>query len=190
MIMLVLMLFSIQAFSQLEVGPQIGLSASTQSDLGNIWNDQNLCCGINTGLLAHYQVNNWFALKSGIFYNQKGQKIEDANQTYHFDYLELPVKAEFSAPVQSGKAAKIFFATGPYVATQLKAELEENGLTKDLKDETKKTDTGLSFELGFQFPVAKQKLQVGLNYDMGLTKIYDNDDLRNKNLTLNIGFLF
>lgn len=190
MIMLVLILFSTQAFSQLEIGPQIGLSASTQSELGNIWNDENLCCGVNTGLLARYQVNDWFALKSGVFYIQKGRKIDDSDQTYRFDYLELPVKAEFSAPVQSGKETKIFFAAGPYLATRIKAELEENGQTTDLKNETKKSDTGVSLEFGFQFPVAKQKLQIGFNYDMGLTKIYNNDDLRNKNLSLNVGFLF
>ena len=191
MIASVLMLFSVQAFSQLEIGLQVGLSASTQSELGNIWNDENLCCGINAGLLVRYQFSDWFALKSELSYNPKGRKIDDSNQTYHFDYLELPLKAEFSAPVQSGKAGRIYFATGPYIASRLKAELDNNGLTTDLKHETKKTDTGISLELGFQFPVAKQNLQVGLNYDMGLTRIYNNnDDLKNKNLSLIIGFLF
>lgn len=188
---LVLLLISAQTFAQLKIGPQIGMNASTQSDLGNIWNDDNLCCGINAGLTARYQTNEWFAIKSGLFFNQKGSKLKDTNDKYRINYLELPVKAEFSAPLQTGKSSRIFFATGPYVATRLKAEKESNGTTTDLKNATNSTDAGVSFELGLQLPVAKQKLLLSLNYDMGLSEVYqDQSDQRNKNLSLNLAFLF
>jgi hypothetical protein len=190
-LLLLLILISAQAYSQIEIGPQIGMSASTQSDLGNIWNDDNLCCGLHAGLLARYQTNDWFALKSGLFFNQKGSKLTDVDEKYRINYLELPLKAEFSAPVQTGKPSRIFFAAGPYLSTRLKAELETNGTKTDLKDLTNAFDSGIAIELGFQFPIAKKKLLFSLNYDMGLTKVYQNqNDLRNKNLSFNLGFLF
>ena len=175
-LLLALIMISAQAFSQIEIGPQLGMSASTQSEPGNIWNDEDLCCGINTGILARYQTNDWFALKTGILFNQKGRKMNDSDEKYRINYLELPVKAEFSGALQSGKASRIFFATGPYVATRLKAERKKNGITSDLKNDTDATDAGWSFELGFQFPVAKQKLQLSLNYDMGLKEVYKTQD--------------
>ena len=138
--LLVLIFMSAQAFGQLQVGPQIGLGASTQSELGNIWQNDNLCCGLSAGAVARYSLNDWFALKSGLFFAQKGRAVEDADETYQFNYLELPVKAEFSALIQPGKASRLFFATGPYLAGCLKASYEHHGAKTDILDDVPSTD--------------------------------------------------
>ena len=188
---LVLMIFSFQAFSQVKIGVQAGMGASTQSALGNIVDNDNLCCGLNVGFLSQYEANKWLSIKSGVFYKEKGSQIKEVPQKSEFNYLQIPLMAEFSAPVQTGKKSRIFFAAGPYFATCLKAELEQNEVLQDVLGEVNKTDAGLSLEWGLKLPMADHKLLLSLNYDMGMTKVYkNNDNLKNKNLSFNIGFLF
>ena len=189
--LIALTIISVQGFSQLQFGAQAGFGASTQSELGNISQNNHLCCGLNAGLLTRYQTNEWFALKSGLFFNQKGRQLKDENEKYRLNYLQLPVKAEFSAPVDADKNTRIFFATGPYVATCLKAESEKSGVETDIKAEVHKFDAGISMEIGLAVPVVKHKMLFSLGYDMGMTEVYKNrEDFKNKNLSLNIGFLF
>lgn len=189
--LLFLMITSVQAFSQLEMGAQLGTGASTQADLGNICKNDGVRCGINFGLLARYHANDWLAVKSGLLYTQKGSQPDGSDETYRMNYLQLPVKAEFSSTLKQGNASRIFLATGPYLATRLKAEYETGGRSSDIKDEVNSTDAGWVFELGFQLPVASQKLLLSLNYDMGFSEVFKTtDDIQNKTLSLNLGFLF
>lgn len=190
-ILTLMMIASVQAFSQVEMGIQMGMGASTQADLGNICKNQELRCGINFGLLARYQTNEWLAIKSGPHYTQKGSQLDDPDETYRMNYLQLPVKAEFSSVLKQGNASRIFLAMGPYLATCLKAEYETGGLSADIKDEVNSTDVGWALELGFQLPVAGSKLLASLNYDMGFSEVFEmQEDIQNKTLSLNLGFLF
>jgi len=61
-----------------------------------------------------------------------------------------------------------------------------------LKSKTKDVDTGLSLEIGFEFPVfTANSLQIGLNYDMGFSNVYkDGTDLNNKMAAVSLGFFF
>jgi hypothetical protein len=190
-LLLVMTMTSVQAFSQLEMGVQFGVGASTQADLGNICKNDDVRCGINFGLLARCQTNDWLAVKSGLLYIQKGSQLDDSDETYRINYLQLPVKAEFSSGLKQGGASRIFLATGPYLSTRLKAEYETNGQSSDIKDDVNATDAGWAFELGFQHSVAGQKLLLSLNYDMGFSEVFkQQDDIQNKALSFSLGLLF
>ncbi|MBN1820998.1 MAG: PorT family protein [Prolixibacteraceae bacterium] len=178
------------SFGQFQVGITSGVNFSTQSKLGNLYDNDNILCNFNAGVLSKYQLNDWFALKASVLYSQKGKTIEEdsSNETNKFSYLEVPVKAEFSTT--SGKT-RFFAATGPYAGFLLEAKNKADSITTDLNDHVKSTDLGLAFELGLELPVSKQALQFSINYDMGFTKFADyDDDLRNKTLSLNVGWLF
>ncbi|MGQ7868984.1 porin family protein [Sunxiuqinia sp. sy24] len=190
-LLIMLISSSVQAFSQVELGAQLGVGATTQSDLGNICKNGNRHHNVNAGLLARYRTNDWFAIKSGLLWTQKGSHDDNADETYRIDYLELPVKAEFSSALVEGKASRIFLATGPYLASRLKAEYELAEATTKIKDGVKPTDFGWAFELGFELPAAAHKLLISLNYDMGISEVYKlENDIQNKALSLNLGFLF
>lgn len=186
-----LLISSVQAFSQFELGVQLGIGAATQSDLGNICKNGNRLANLNTGILANYHANNWVAVKSGLLFVQKGGYWNDTDETYRINYLQLPVKAAFSSALVEENNSRIFFATGPYLATRLKAEQERTGTTTDLKNEVKRTDFGWTFELGVNLPVSTHNIQISLNYDMGISEVYHAEkDIQNKALSLNLGFLF
>ena len=194
--LLVLMGLSSSSFAQLQWGVKLGANASTQSEIGNICDDNGLRVGINTGVIAKYQFNNWLALKSGLDYQLKGKKCdisgEDSELKSKLSYLVLPVKAEFSASEKASfkNGQRLFFATGPYLGYLLDAKQITNGQTTDLNG-LNNTDFGWSFELGLEFPVFRvNALQVSLNYDMGIAEIAEDVDMQNKTASLNLGFLF
>jgi len=184
------------AKAQFQWGVNAGVNASTLSALGNLGDDNALKVGFNSGLIARYRFNDWLAFKSGVAYQQKGEKIDEAITKHEIktslSYLVIPVKAEFSAGEKAGlkNGRRVFFATGPYFAYLLDAKQTVSGNTTDLNG-LNDTDFGWNLELGFEFPVMKTNaLQVSLNYDMGFSDIADGMDSQNKTASLNLGLLF
>jgi len=184
------------SFAQFDWGVKLGANASTQSEIGNICDDNNLKIGLNAGMVARFRVNDWMAVKSGLDYQNKGKlcdlKEENTELTTNLKYLILPVKAEFSASEKAGfkNGQRLFFATGPYFGYLLDATETKSGNTTNL-DDLNDFDFGWSFELGFEFPVFKANaLQVSLNYDMGVSDMATDLDVQNKSASINLGFLF
>lgn len=184
--------------AQFNYGVKLGTGATCQSDLLEIANNCDTKIVPTFGLIGKYQFTNAFALKSGLEYQQKGRSFDKDGMDLDnkLQYLNVPVKAEFSAGEKAGfkKGQRIFFAAGPYLGYLLDSEGELNGNDINLKDDTKDFDFGLGFEIGFEFPVFTNKsLQLGLNYDMGLVEVYKTNeykDLHNKMASLNVTLLF
>ena len=182
--------------AQFQLGINGGVNASTMSALGNLGDDNALKIGFNSGLIARYQINNWLAFKSGVAYQQKGEKLDDAvtkNEiTSSLNYLIIPAKTEFSTGEKAGlkNGRQLFFATGPYIGYLLDAKQKISGNTSKLIG-LNDVDFGWNFELGFEFPVMKTGVfQVSLNYDMGISDIVKDIDSQNKTASLNFGLLF
>jgi len=189
-----LVLFSSIVSAQIKIGGTLGIGGTTQAEFCDIYDNSNLIPRYFAGLTVKDEFNNWFALKGNLNYGKKGSifDVKENGQTFEqkqrLDYLTIPVKAEFSAPV---KNSKFFFATGPYLGILLDADKEVNGMKTDNKDLYKNTDYGMAFELGLIKPVAKADLIFSVNYDMGFTKISEIDcEINNKALTFNFGLLF
>jgi hypothetical protein len=166
------------------------------SALGNLGDDNALKIGFNSGLVARYRFNDWLAFKSGVAYQQKGEKVDEAITKNEIktslSYLVVPVKAEFSASEKAGlkNGRRVFFATGPYFGYLLDAKQTVSGNTTSLNS-LNDGDFGWNLELGFEFPVMKTNaLQISLNYDMGFSDIAEGVDSQNKTASLNLGFLF
>lgn len=182
--------------AQFEYGVKVNAGIGCQSDLLELANNCDIRFCPSIGLFGRYQLTEAFALKSGLEYLQKGRSFdkEETKLTDKLNYINLPVKAEFSAGEKAGfkKGQRVFFAVGPYLSYLLDAERELNNVTYGNKENTKDFDFGLSFEIGFEFPVFTDKaLQIGLNYDMGLVEIYKTEaDLHNKMTSVSFGLLF
>ena len=184
------------SFAQFQIGVVAGLNTSTQSGLGDIWDNSGIRCNINSGFMGYYRINDWFALKSGVLYSQKGtslnvkQNAVDVKQVDKFSYIEIPLKAELSS--KSGvKNHRLFASVGPYAAFLVDSKRKFNHDKTDLKNQTYDTDFGISWELGVDIPFSKNNIQIYLNYDMGLSEVAEYDkDLRNKSLSLNVGWFF
>lgn len=182
--------------AQFEYGVKLGVGATCQSNLLEIANNCDTRFAPTIGFIGKYQFTEGFALKSGLEYQQKGRSFDknEINLSNKLQYLNLPVKAEFSAGEKAGfkKGQRVYFAAGPYLSYLLAADGEMNNVEFDLKSDTKDFDFGLGLEIGFEFPVFTDKtLQIGLNYDMGFIEVYKSEpDLHNKMASISLGLLF
>ena len=175
-------------------GLKTGINASTQSEMGNICDNNDLIAGFNGGLVGRYGFNDWLGVRSGLDFQMKGTQCENAGTefTNRLNYLLLPVKAEFSAGEKAGfkNGQRLFFATGPYAGYLLNAKQIKNDVKTDL-ELYNDFDFGWSFELGYQVPVLKNNaLQFSLNYDMGISEVADDSKSENKSASFNVAWLF
>lgn len=175
-------------------GLKAGINASTQSEMGNICDNNDLIAGFNGGLVGRYGFNDWLGVRSGLDFQMKGTQCENAGTefTNRLNYLLLPVKAEFSAGEKAGfkNGQRLFFATGPYAGYLLNAKQIKNDVKTDL-ELYNDFDFGWSFELGYQVPVLKNNaLQFSLNYDMGISEVADDSKSENKSASFNVAWLF
>jgi hypothetical protein len=175
-------------------GLKAGINASTQAEIGNICDNNNLIAGFNGGLVGRFGFNDWLGVRSGLDFQMKGTKCEvlGVEVTNRLNYLLLPVKAEFSAGEKAGfkNGQRLFFATGPYAGYLLNAKAIKDDVTVDLNTYND-FDFGWSFELGYKIPVNKNNaLQFSLNYDMGISEVADDTDSENKSASFNVAWLF
>jgi hypothetical protein len=175
-------------------GLKAGINASTQAEIGNICDNNNLIAGFNGGLVGRYGFNDWLGVRSGLDFQMKGSKCDvlGVDVTNRLNYLLLPVKAEFSAGEKAGlkNGQRLFFASGPYAGYLLNAKQIKNEVKTDL-DLYNDFDFGWSFELGYQVPVLENNaLQFSLNYDMGISEVADDSKSENKSASLNVAWLF
>ncbi len=194
-----LLLFSASAMvtnAQVKWGFEGGINGTTQSSVGNIYCNDDIKVGYNFGVTGAYSFNNWFALKSGLNFSELGKSCElkttGSTVTDKYQYLMLPVKAEFSAGEKAGfkNGQRLFFATGPYAGYLLNAKQKTEGETTDLTN-TNDFELGWSFELGYEIPVSKSNaLRLSLNYDAGLKEVITDSDLYNKSASIKLGIIF
>ena len=194
LILVALLLLNLAAICQVNYSIKMAAGLTCQSDLFEIAKNDDVRFGYSVGANIEYDFTDNLALRSGLFLQQKGRDIEVGLQEIIDKnlYTTLPVQLLFSAGQKAGfnKGQRIYFAVGPYLSYLVDAERELNAQTIDTKDEMTNFDSGLAFELGFQFKVFNEKaIQIGLNYDMGFTKIYKHeDDLFNKSLALSLAY--
>ncbi|MCY1722248.1 porin family protein [Prolixibacteraceae bacterium Z1-6] len=193
---LAFVVFAIVSNAQFQYGVKINSGASCQSDMLEIANNCDVRFSPGFGLVGKYRFTDGFALKSGLEYTQKGRSLDnnDISLSNKLQYLNLPIKAEFSASEKAGfrNGQRVFFAAGPYLSYLLAADGDLNDVAFDLKSDTKDFDFGLSMEMGIEFPVFTNKtLQFGLNYDMGFVEVYKSEpDLHNKMASISVGLMF
>ena len=199
LVVVILALLVIKSFGQIDLGVKGGINVSSQLESGVSVSNDDLIVGLNVGGIVRYHVNEWLAIKSDISYIQKGRRYRNPFESSssivpdRFHYILIPLKAEISTGERVGldKGQRLFFAAGPYYGFLLNAERKDNGNNISLNGTTENYDYGLSFDLGFEFPVKKESITMGINYEKGLAKIaeYDNE-LRNSTISFNVGFIF
>ncbi|MCK3683085.1 porin family protein [Maribellus sp. YY47] len=182
------------ASAQFRIGITGGVGGATQSAIGNVYDNDDVLIGFNTGLFARNYFAENFSLKTSLLYAAKGrtfnikQNGEFSEQKNKLSYLVIPFEVEHYIPLEKDK---LFVGAGPYTGILLYANQKLNGIRTKINDEIDDFDFGLTFEMGYSTIIfSKTELQLSISYDMGLSKIADYDnDFRNKSLVFNVGIL-
>ena len=200
MLALAIMLISTSAFSQVTFGLRSGVAATTLSDKGNLYQDNKVTISYTGGAFATIPVFKSFAIQPELNYVRKGRSNEttELNTTVKTDfmlhYLEVPVLFQYRNDQLLNKSGSVFYINaGPYAAfalnTQTRISGNNEGTLVPVSD-SKNTDWGTTFGIGFQTPVFKKNICFDLRYDMGLSEIeLQPTEYRTKSLNLTVGIV-
>jgi len=199
-LIVLLTLFITPLNAQLQIGPKVGINiASVVGDDANFFGmDLETRTAFSGGIFFIYQFSDLFAIQPEAYYTMKGAtlKINGADLTFSFDYIEVPFLLKLIIPVEGSNIRPSIFA-GPSIGFNTTAKItgEANGESDehDLKDNTKSTDFSLALGGGIGFMVGGNELGFDVRYILGLSSIddtSDNADVKNTVIAFNIYFGF
>jgi len=200
MLALAIMLISTSAFSQINFGLRSGVAATTLSDKGNLYQDNKVTFSYTGGVFATIPVIKSFSIQPELNYVRKGRSNEttEINTSVKTDfmihYLEVPVLFQYRNDQMLNKSGSVFYINaGPYAAfplnTQTRVSDDNEGTLVPVSD-SKNTDWGTTFGIGFQTPILKKDICFDLRYDMGLSEIQQQPkEYRTKALSLSVGIV-
>ncbi len=180
-----LILAFITGRTQVEYGVKAGLNIATwKGEHANDIGDRQSLLHFYGGVLVSIGVSDRFRIQPELLYSGEGVKydffyIEPDRQK--FAYLNIPILVQYNHP--SG-----FFAeTGPQLGLLLSSKLGDGNTFVDNKHDFKKTDikwlAGIGYRTGFG-------AGINLRYNMGLTELYDQPNLKVKNSVISIGLFY
>jgi len=199
-LVLAIMLISTSAFAQINFGLRSGVAATTLSDKGNLYQDNKVTFSYTGGVFATIPVIKSFAIQPELNYVRKGRSNEttELNTSVETDfmlhYLQVPVLFQYRNNQMLNKSGSVFYINaGPYAAFALNTQTRISGNnegTPVVVGDSKNTDWGTTFGIGFQTPVLKKDICFDLRYDMGLSEIEQQPtDYRTKCLSLTVGIV-
>lgn len=197
-----ILVLSLTTNAQVSLNVKHGMVASTFSKLGDLGDNNNISLSYTAGFFATVPLSNSFSLQPEINYVSKGRFEKQTamgvtNRTsLSAKFLQIPLLIRYTAPNVFGESStKLFLNTGVYDGILLHSERRiktgDDMIGKDQTSDFKGSDWGLVFGGGVQFPFRQFLVQFDLRYDMGLSKITNqNDNYSTKALSLTMGVKF
>ncbi len=186
------------ASAQVQFGAKVGF------DLTHFWGEDapsGWQPNYQVGLMMEYKFNPKFAIAPEVVFAAQGGKetdkvdveevpgIVEAKGTFHTNYINVPLMLKFYAT----PAFSIDF--GPQVGFNVYSKMTASGKaanieakeTIDFKDMTNTVDFGLG--LGATYNLTNNAF-VQARYNLGLTKVFEDSQVKNGNLQIAFGMKF
>ncbi len=189
--------------AQIKFGIKEGLNLSTQSELGMLWDNNDIKTGFTLGATIDYRFHSVISLQTELNYKTEGSAYEVKETSgkkginINYDYYNIPLllKARLNEQLGLSETWLVSFYGGPYYSylNKSESEIEVNGITTvtDIEDDANESDYGMIFGGEVSKVFSKGELFFDLRYEMGLNDISVIDkDLRNKVIGIGIGYRF
>lgn len=177
------------ASAQVQFGAKVGF------DLTNFWGsdvEHGMKPSYQAGLVMEYKFNPNFAIAPEVVFASQGGKFKalDLNifgldvsktVTYNTNYINIPVMFKYYV----APAFSIDFGPQLGINVYSKYSIEDVDKAVDIKDNTKDVDFGLG--LGGTYNLTENAF-VQARYTMGMTKVFDGDNSKEKNGNIQIAF--
>lgn len=188
------LMLSVGAFAQHEVGsltiqPKVGLNIANYTDS----DDSDPRIGLAAGAEFEYQITEMFSLSAGLIYSMQGAKESATEQgvkvkmTAKTDYINIPILANIY--VAKGFALKLGIQPGFNVNSSYTASaqgIDVSGSLSDLGVDIKSFDFAIPVGLSYEF----NNVVIDGRYNIGVTKMVDNDDSKNSVFQFTVGYKF
>lgn len=194
----------LQGQGQVNFGIKAGLNIETQSELGQLWDNDVLQPGFLFGGTVEYYLTKSISLQTELNFQQKGYRSEsviggvssEIKRKYNYLNVPLLLKADLSDKMEMAGGWNIFAFAGPCYGYLISGDyiVKTGGNTSDtdITAGSVKNDWGVVFGGGVSHTLSNGGAVFSeLRYDMGLFSI-DNDDsdLRNKAISICLGYKF
>lgn len=189
-VMTMFVFLSIGASAQeFHYGIHAGTNFAVQSEIADYFQNEQIRTGLHAGIFGNMTLTDMLSLQTEINYDQKGAKSHDVTSKY--DYLSVPVLAKISLGKSDQTALTFNINAGPYAAFLLNAEIDNNGVVTDVKDEAENFEAGAILGFGMKYPIAKNNLVFDLRLGLGLTDFNKtNTAPNNKYIGVSLGYEF
>ena len=200
-------LFVSVSFSQVRVGPKLGINIANLEKDSYELSDSRL--SLSLGGILDYSFSDKLFFQSGLLLSGKGDKEIYKDEDYKstrilkFTYIELPANLGYKFDLGDGK---LFLTAGFYGGIALSGEYFERWSDEDDSgdgsekinfgngkndDDIKRGDFGLNFGGGIEI----NSFLINFNYGLGLVNMdYDVDNegyyIKNRVFNISIGYLF
>lgn len=195
-----IMLLSFPVTAQISVGTRQGITFSTLSKIGDIYDNNQFITAYTGGIFMTVPVKGSLSFAPEANFVRKGRSDEQnestlENMSTHYDYLQIPVMARYNSTLSGSDKYSIYLNAGPYTGFLLKSQTKKAGSSEWTDDTYESNDKDPDFGLiaggGVTVPLNKFKLQFDLRYEMGLSKLNNQpQDFRTKAISLAAGILF
>lgn len=189
------------------------------SDSGYMWYHSKYIekkgrMGFHVGVIADYNIIKSFAVETGLFYTEKGCKfnpVDDREKRAYYDeeyfknaedsvkisYVQLPILALVRLYIANDMHIQL--KAGGYVAARVSTSnppfcigyFRDRHVYSDYED-YKFYDSYSGWDAGIiaGAGISYKNVYLGLQYELGLTKLMSNHDIKNRNLAISIGYDF
>lgn len=190
LLLAILLMISSGTFAQkFHYGAKVGANFAVQSEIADYFQNNNIRTGLSVGVFSNYSLNKKMQLQAEINYDQKGGKTDE--YTAKYDYLTIPVLFKYSLGKSDKTALRFNVNLGPYAGFLLNSEIDADGNSIDMKDETKNFEAGAIAGFGMKYPVGNDYIVLDLRLGLGLTNFDKNDsEPNNKYIGLTFGYEF
>ncbi len=189
-------LISMGAMAQVEFGVKAGF------DLTNFWGEDlphGMKPSYQAGLFMEYHFNDKVSIAPEVVFASQGGKFKigkdlfginveamgwkDSDLTFNTNYVNVPVMFKYYA------TPNLSIDLGPQVGFNVYNKVSAEGKSFDLDDFIKAKTVDFGVGLGATYHVTENLFVQG-RYTMGLTKAFDQGDMRNGNLQFALGYEF
>jgi len=188
------LMLSVVAFAQHEVGsltiqPKVGLNIANYRNS----EDSDPRIGLAAGAEFEYQITNNFSFSAGLLYSMQGAKGSGIEQgvkmkmTVKTDYINVPVLANIY--VYKGLALKLGIQPGFNINSSYTVSAQGTKVSGSLSDsgaDIKSFDFAIPVGLSYEF----NNFVVDGRYNIGVTKMVDDDDTKNSVFQFTLGYKF
>jgi len=157
--------------SPISVGPKLGVNIA---DLGGDAEGTSTKAGFCGGAFLAWEISDWFTFQPEFLYSQRGASIDFLDGSFSLDYIEIPLLAMLTIPMEGRFKPNLFF--GPSIAFNIRAKVSAYGESADIKDIISTTDVGIAVGAGVKVgDLGPGAITADIRYTIGLTNVLDVD---------------
>ena len=166
--------------SQIKFGIKAGINLASVS--GDDVDDVAMLVSFHGGATVNIPFGGMWAFNPEVFFSGQGWKEDGGDGKVTTGNINIPLLLQYRNP--SGFYAEL----GPQIGFLLSAkEKEGDEDAVDIKDFFKSTDFALALGLGYQ---TKSGFGFGARYNLGLSSVIDDSDVKAHNSVINIGLFY